>query len=290
MSSTFTELEGRIAARARDFDPGPLLAVLEEAGYGKEEILLESNPEPPLSKGLVEAVRFERRPLRRVVVTLNAGLLGPDPLVPSYFLEALEQMAEPERLQDFLRFFDHQLLSERLRVLYPERDPELYRDWAQVKRAYFAALGVRSLSTLEWLFQLHFPELGVSVRRRRVKSSTDSHRARTGGEPLDGSTVLGSTHDGSAAGFRVLLFAEEETDDRGELWPHLIKRRLKEDVFPLLAPFGVYLAVVLQVAEHSSWVRFQRSGYLGYERLRDREGRGHRVVIFSGLAMERALR
>src|SRR5688500_4756143 len=100
-SPELTPTEERIVARARAFDLGPLLRLLEAEGYDSEHILFESNPETAASPALVAAVTFHRSPVRRVVVTLNLGLLGANALLPTYFQHVAEQMPEPESYFDF---------------------------------------------------------------------------------------------------------------------------------------------------------------------------------------------
>jgi hypothetical protein len=274
-------LEERISARAREFDLGPLLRLLEESGYASEHTLLESNPEPAASPSLVEAVTFHRSPYRRVVVTLNLGLLGSHPLVPSYFLEVAEQSLAPQAFFDFLRFFDHRLLEGFLRALYPERNTALLGDWERRKGFYLRMLGVGSVSTLQWLFQLHFPELRVCTTRSGFRGSTASHALRTGISHLDGTAVLGRHYESHSAGFQVELHAEEETYAQGKSWPHVVQRRLTEQLLPLLGPFHLHLGVGLTVMEHASWARLGRGGYLGYERLRGADT-GYRMILFQG--------
>lgn len=274
--------EQRIAERAREFDLGPLMRLLEAEGYPPEHILFESNPDPVSSPALVEAVTFHRKPVPRVVVTLNLGLMGANGLLPSYFMEVAEQTLEPDAFFDFIRFFDHRLLTAFLRAIYPERDGALFEDWERAKGFYFRMLGVGSVATLQWLFQLHFPELRVCAIRGAFRNTTASHALRTGISHLDGTAVLGRIYESDAAGFRVELLADEETTSSGETWPHVVQRRLTDTLLPLLAPSRLTLVVGLTVLSHSSWARLDPDGFLGYERLRGNANTGYRMVIFEG--------
>jgi hypothetical protein len=272
----------RIAARAREFDIGPLLRVLERNGFGREEVLYESNPEPVASGALIERVTFYGEPARSVTLTLNIGLLGPDALLPSYFLEIAEQAREPEALFDFLRFFDHRLIENALLALHPEMNPAMFADWDRTKGFYLKMIGLGSTSTLQWLFQLYFPELRAGVTRRPFRNSSTIHALRTGESKLDGTAVLGRVYESSAAGLRVELYAQEETDELGRAWPHVVRERLGETLLPLLAPFRLPLLVSLTVLVHQSWSRLTPAGYLGYERVRGEAESGHRIVIYEG--------
>ncbi|OJH40286.1 hypothetical protein BON30_14695 [Cystobacter ferrugineus] len=288
MTTELTPTEARIAARAKEFDLGPLLRLLEAEGYVPENVLFESNPEPVSAAALVEAVTFHRSPHRRVVVTLNLGLLGAGSLLPSYFLEVAEQSANPEAFFDFIRFFDHRLLEDFVRALHPERDSERLGDWERMKGFYFRMTGVGSVATLQWLFQLYFPELRVWVSPHAFRHTSSSHEPRTGPTPLDGTAVLGHAYTTETAGFRVELHAETEADARGEGWPLVVERRLGEALLPLLAPFRLRLEVGLTVAAHALWARLTQRTYLGYERLQGDGHLGHRLVVFQGDTGEHA--
>src|SRR6185369_7117275 len=66
--------EARIVREARRFELKPLLDLLVARGYTREEILFEGTHEGSATN-FVEAVRFEKEPVRVVVLTLNLGLL-----------------------------------------------------------------------------------------------------------------------------------------------------------------------------------------------------------------------
>lgn len=286
MTTELTATEERIAARAREFDLGPLLRLLEAEGYSAGHILFESNPEPVSAASFVEAVTFHRSPLRRVVVTLNVGLLGANSLLPSYFLEVAEQCPNPESFFDFIRFFDHRLLEGFARALYPENNSALVGDWERTKGFYFRMLGMGSVTTLQWFFQLYFPELRVWVSRISFRHITRGHELRTGTSPLDGTAVLGDSYASESTGFQVELHAEEATDARGQGWPEVVERRIHERLVPLLAPARLRLEVGLTVAAHAVWARLAQRGYLGYERLPGGALLGHRLVVFQGNTAE----
>lgn len=256
--------------------------MLETEGFAREEVLFESNPEPVAGGALIEAVTFFGEPARRVVVTLNWGLLGPDALLPSYFLEIAEQARDPDALFDFLRFFDHRLLERALTALHPEEDRGLFADFERAKGFYFRMLGLGSVATLQWLFQHYFPELRARVTRQPFRNATSIHALRTGSSHLDGTAVLGKVYEADAAGLRVELLADEEVNDVGVAWPHVVRDRLSNQLLPLLAPFRMQLLVSLTVLVHASWIRLAPEGYLGYERVRGEAESGHRIVIYEG--------
>ncbi|MFT3765633.1 MAG: hypothetical protein QM820_08975 [Minicystis sp.] len=279
--------EERITREARRFQLKPLLDLLIAKGYPREEILFEGTHEGSAAT-LIEGIRFQAKPVRGVLITLNLGLLGDNTLLPSYFFHVIEGTNEPERFFDFIRFFDHRLITNLIRALYPEEDTSLYHDWSEVLRAYFRMLGPASVSTMHWLACQYFPDLGVEVRRWAFSDSSEAHAFVTGESKLDGSGILGRHYQSDAVGLGIDLFADEETDARGRAWPNIVRQRLRDQLFPLLAPFRIPLRVRLTVRFHASWARvdvpFARAhGYLGYERIRGDAESGHTTVIFRGV-------
>jgi hypothetical protein len=285
------ELEARVTREVRRFDLRPLLTLLADRGYAREDILFQSASEGT-SSTLVEAIEFHKRPSRHVLITLNVGLLGDNTLLPSYFFQMIEKSAAPERFYDFLRFFDHRLIESYLRAVYPEEDEAAYRDWSRTVRSFFKMLGLGSVSTLDWLARVVFPDLGTSVSRRAFAAATASHAFRTGQSALDGTGILGKTYESDASGFVLDLLAEEEVDGRGRAWPAIVRKRLNERLLPLLAPHRIPLLVRLHVLFHASWVRVDfpattEHGFLGYERIRGDADAGHTLLIYRGVTGER---
>ncbi len=246
--------EQKVSQEARRFDLKPLVDLLLENGYGREEIMFESAQDRS-SGGVVDSGRFVEAPGRTVRGTVNLGLLGDNTLLPSYFFEAIEKSADPERFYDFVRFFDHRLIESFFRASYPETDPATIRDWNEMQRSFTRMLGVSSTSTLAWLAKLHFPELRVHAERRGFTRTAASPACRTGESRLDGTRIIGRIYESDSAGFVVDLFADEEADARGRAWPHVVRTRLENKLLPLLAPHRVPLVVRLRVLFHASWVK-----------------------------------
>jgi hypothetical protein len=282
--SSVQEFERKVVAEARRFDLKPLLDLLRAKGFARSDIFFESTRQ---ASSLVDAIRFEKHPIERVVLTVNLGLLASGALIPSYFFEIVDRTPEPERFYEFIRFFDHWLISGLVEALYPEDDPRVFRDWNGVRRSFVRMLGVPCISTLHWIAALQFPELGVHVERLEFASETESHAIRAGISILDGSSVLGMRHEADAAGFVIELTAEEETDARGRGWAAVLRERLNEQLLPMLAVHRVALSVRLRVLEHASWAHLETggkpSGYLGYDRLRDKASSGHTIVLYRGI-------
>ncbi|WP_437932527.1 GPW/gp25 family protein [Sorangium sp. So ce291] len=288
--------EERLAREARRFDLRPLLEVLRDNGYDREDILFEGARDgSSTSPSIIEAVRFLEPPARGAVITLNLGLFSDGTLLPSYFLEAIESSPDPDRFFDFIRFFEHRLSEGYVRAVYPEEAGGPFGDMDRALRAYFRMLGPGSVSTLQWLWQLYFPELRVRVTRRAFASETASHAFRTGESRLDGTGIIGRVYPWEAAGFIVDILVEDEVDDLGRPWPGLVRARMSGRLLPLLDPFRIPLLVRLVVLHHASWARVEApggeaQGYLGYERLRDKAASPHTMVVYRGVTGERATR
>ncbi|HVZ35193.1 MAG TPA: hypothetical protein VG963_22355, partial [Polyangiaceae bacterium] len=212
-------------------------------------------------------------------------------LLPSYFLREVESSRDPQRFYDFIRFFDHCLIENYVRASWPEHDPDIFGDYALLCTAVLKLIGLDSVSSVHWLVQSAFPELGVRVTRGAFPSATGSHACRTGLSRLDGSSVIGRVYETEAQGFLIDLVTDEEAYDRHHNWAAIVRSRLNERCLPVLAPFRLPLRVVLTVLSHASWARLESlraktSGYLGYDRIRADEDSQHSVVIWSGIAGE----
>jgi hypothetical protein len=281
------DFEHAIVTMARRFDLKPLLDLLLAKGYKREEILFESVHEGE-SAGIIESVTFRKKPHPGVVIQVNLGLLGDNTLLPSYFFQEIEKHQDAEHFFEFIRFFDHRLIEDYRRALYPEDDRGVYRNYRGVLQSFFRMLGPASVSTLHWLAQIYFPELGVRAKRWAFSDSSDAHAFRTGESLLDGTGILGRKYVSDSPGLMLDLFAEEERNVRGEAWPNVVRQRLHERVLPLLAPFDFPLMVRLKVLFHDAWahvdVPFAKEGrsYLGYERIKGEAEQGHTTVIYRG--------
>jgi hypothetical protein len=285
------EFEAKVSERARRFGLKALLDLLAARGYARESILFQGNPEGSATS-LVHAVEFPAaRGGPRVLITVNLGLLGDNSLLPSYFLREIEYSRDPERFYDFIRFFDHRLIENHVRAVWPEDDTRVYGDYAFMQRALLQFAGFSSVSSLHWFVQLLFPELRVRVSRGAFAAATSSHAFRTGQSRLDGSSVIGRLYESEAQGFLVELVTEEEIDDRGRSWANVLRDRIAQRVMPVLGPFRIPLAIVLRVLSHASWARLEADhgsseGYLGYDRIRADSESGHSVVLFRGITGE----
>lgn len=292
-SSLERRMEAAIRENTRRFDIASLLAALADLGYGEGEIELRSNLTTLHHGNLVESVEFVRSPRRAAVVTVNVGLLASQSPLPSYFFQVQERQTQ-EMLLAYLNFFGHSLLKGEFAGQYPERDGSLFPDILQTRRDLMAMLGLRSPSTLHWMFSHCFPELEVAVRR-----GTHLHTVPTKGVRL-AATVFG---DGSAFGavtcvpvpsVTVLLFCEEALSGQGVPWAKEAARRMRAWIFPRLIDQGLFLTVVLIFRDQPSWTLLQPDRFLGYQpiydpKLKYEKRQSRQVVLFDNEVSRSAL-
>lgn len=279
-------IEERIQREAARFELRPLLELLLELGYTREEVLFESRSDGRPS-GPIRAVEFRSVPLRSVLVAVSFGLWGDNSLLPSYFQHIAEKSDDPQRLYDFVRYFDHCLIDNLVSHLHPEWGGT-YRSWHGVLKSFFTMANPASPSTLQWVGQLYFPELLVMVERRSVRASSDQHTVRTGFSRLDGAGILGRSFVAAIPGLELILVADEESDLSGREWSDVVVQRLTGQLLPLLAPFALPLVVRLVVLAHKSWAKVDEAGadeqgFLGYDRLRGIGEVRHSTIMYRGI-------
>lgn len=277
--------EERISRLAMQFDLRPLLEVLREHGYEREDILFEGCADDPASPGIVEAVKFPRNRQHSVIITLNLGLLADGTLLPEYFFDVIQSSNFSTNFYDFLRFFDHHLVREYLWAIYPEDSDGAFGDYDRLLWSYLRMMGPGSTSTLAWLFQRFFPDFPLHVARREFPSDTAAHAMKMGSSKLDGTGVLGKIYPSESAGFVVELTAEYETDHYGRLWADVVLERFRARLLPLLEPFHIPFVLRLRVLWHTGYAKLEdprgeTRGRLGYDRIRDKEPSPHTIMLY----------
>lgn len=277
--------EERLSRVAMQFDLRPLLEVLREHGYEREDILFEGCAEDPASPGIVEAVRFPANRPHTVIITLNLGLLAEGSLLPGYFFDVIQSGTNAGKFYDFLRFFDHRLVRDYIWAIYPEDSGGPFRDYNRLLWSYLRMMGPGSASTLAWLFQRYFPDFPVRVYRREFPSDTAAHAMMMGSSKLDGTGVLGKIYPSESAGFVVELTAEYETDHYGRLWADVVLERFRTRLLPLLEPFYIPFALRLRVLWHTGYAKLEdprgeTRGRLGFDRIRDKEPSPHTILLY----------
>ncbi len=252
-----------ITARARKFSLGALHDALHSIGYGDEEIEFRSHATTTHQDNVVAAVQFFESPRRCAVVTLNLGLLAAQSLLPSYFQRVLARQSE-NSLSGFLNFLSHHLLGDLVHGQFPERDTSLFASWPDTLDQLRSLLGVRTLSTVHFLFEQFYPELGVSVSRLVMERTLRSRGVHIGEWKIGDGAVLGSIAQVPVSGISVRLFADEALTGYGKPWSQEAVARLTQRLFPLLTRQGLHLEVMLILRDQRNFMILAPKQYLGY--------------------------
>ena len=261
--SSVERMEERIAARATKFSLGALHDALQSIGYGEEEIEFRSHATTTHQDNVVAAVQFFESPRRRAVVTLNLGLLAPQSLLPSYFQRVLARQSD-DSLSGFLNFLSHHLLGDLVHGQFPERDTSLFACWPATLDQLRSLLGVRTLSTVHFLFEQFYPELGVSVSRLVMERTLRSRGVHIGEWKIGDGAVLGSIAHVPVSGISVKLFADDALTGYGKPWSQEAVARLTQRLFPLLTRQGLHLEVMLILRDQQNFMILAPKQYLGY--------------------------
>jgi hypothetical protein len=253
---------------ARRFELPALLRVLRRRGFGPESVFFESSRGAPASPGLIDSLRFEETP-RRVVVRLNAGLLGPDGPLPGYFRRFADGLTDPRPYLAFVRFFDHVLAGNLSYVAHPADG--VAHD-SLLPGAYQIIAGARSPARLHALARAIVPELPLEVFPAVLRRRQGNPAACLGGARLDGTALIGFSQVTSAAGFVVRWHAESEEDDRGRAWSEIVRERCERHLVPLLRRGARPVELRLRFASYAGRASLARRGELGREPLGEAGG------------------
>lgn len=276
-------IQSLIKKHIHRFDLFSLLQMLYYAGYRTDSIFFRSHHSICSQPGLIQDILFQKYPQPQAVVMLNVGLLAAQTPLPSYFLKKMTaDNFDTASFEEFMGFFDHQLLKNYIYNLYPEMNPDLFPDWEKVKRWYLGMLDIKSNGTLHWLFELVFPELAVQVDKTAPAREVVTASPRLGYSKLGENAVFGKKVKVKVSGCRITLISEYESTNTGAAWPGEIHQRLKSQIFPILRPVGADLEILLVIMSQKGWARLHTESYLGYDRMRGGESRYRRIKIFKG--------
>jgi hypothetical protein len=277
------ELEKKISQRIHEFDIISLIRLLMSIGYSREEITFRSHNSICSQSGLIYGIEFRHEPVQEAVITMNMGLLGAQSPLPSYFRQKMESAEiSGKSFADFIGYFDHHLIRDYICNIYPEINRLFFPDWELTKRRYLQILNLKALSTLHWLFQTVFPEIGVTVENAVLGSEVRTQPVRLGETILGNDAVFGNMTDVTLHGRRITFYSDEEMTDTQIPWPREIKNRLENLMFPILRPMGIDLDIFLVLKSQKRWVRLHGETYLGYDRIRGEKDAYRRIHIFRG--------
>ncbi|MCP3064794.1 type VI secretion system baseplate subunit TssG [Myxococcus sp. K38C18041901] len=277
-------LEQRIRERIRDFDIPALLSLLAAAGYGEDAIEYRSHRTLAHQGHLVDDIQFLDVPRRRVILTVNLGLLGVQSPLPMFLLRQVEHLdpAETERMERLLGYFDHALLRARFAGLHPERDSTLLPGWEAATRSRLSLMNLTSPSTLHWLFSRAYPEAEVSVRREVYPRRLETRGAQVSATRLGDTTAMGGFASVPTGGVEITLVFDDCHCGTGIPWALEAPRRLSQGVLPLLARTSAPLGVWMVLREPPGPARLQQDSYLGHTPLMEVEPSLARHLLFRG--------
>lgn len=261
-------LQRRVQEQARRFDLPALLDVLAWLGYAREQITLKSHDSTLQQSAVVESVSFAAPPARRVTVVVNLGWLGPQTALPVYFRAYLEQ-DRGDLTAAFLSFFSQVLLWAGLDSSFPERQPSYFHSFAGTRAQLRSLLGVRSLSTIHWVFAQTFPEAETAVQHTTLMRPLRNRGMVLGDWQIGDGMSCGGLSQVPVAATSITLYVNEPCDGLGTPWAQEAERRLQRECFPALASPGLFLRVQLVIRDQTSFMVLQSRQYLGYEALRD---------------------
>ncbi|MDI1292495.1 MAG: hypothetical protein PSV18_07095 [Methylobacter sp.] len=277
-----TLLETRIVQNIWRFDPISLLKLLAHLGYDIDEILFCSTFGACSQSRLLESIEFRHSP-RKVVITLNLGLLGGQSVLPNYlFKQVHNNTIDAQRFAEFFGYFDDRLLRRFLLAIYPEFDETIFQNWETRKKSAVHTLRLDSIATLHWLTQLVFPELQVRVEKVTLQRSIDLGSPILGKSRLGYQTVFGKIKKLPVPGKQITLITDEDSFTKEQTWPHEIERRLQKLIFPVLQGVDLHLEIWLMIRTQGSYLGLKQNSYLGYENLLSDNLQFRRIRIFSG--------
>ena len=274
-------LEQRIRERIRGFDIPALLRLLDASGYGDAEFEYRGHRTTLHQSHLVHDIEFIHQPRKRVIITVNMGLLSTQSPLPSFLMQTMDQL-DHDRLERFIGFFDHLLLRECFAGLFPERDETLLPGWAQAAQERLRLLRPTCPSTLHWLFSKTFPEAEISVRRQVHHQRVPAREMRLGDSALGEGDSMGGFATIPTGGMDVKIFCDEPTSSSGVPWAEEARRRVDTRLLPLLAETVLMLNVVLVLREQEGYLRTERGSHLGYDPLWGAGVETRQIVLFSG--------
>jgi hypothetical protein len=274
-------LEQRIRERIRGFDIPALLDVLAASGYGDAEIEYQGHRTNVHQSHLVHDIQFIHQPRKRIVITVNVGLLSAQSPLPSFMMQTMDQL-DHDRLERFIGFFDDRLLRECFAGLYPEREGALLPGWPEAAKDRLRLLRPTCQSTLHWLFSKSFPETEIAVRRDVRHQRVAAPEMRLGASALGEGDSMGGFASIPTGGMEVRIFCNEVISASGVTWAVEARRRFEADLLPLLSETVLMLTVILVLRDQEGFLRLERESHLGYDPLHGAPVETRQVLLFSG--------
>lgn len=277
-----SSIEAKIVKYIWRFDPISILMLLIYLGYELDEIFFCSHFTCSSQSRLIEGIEFQNNP-KKVVITLNLGLLGGQSLLPDYFFKLVKNgTIDAQKFVKFFGYFDDRILRRLLLAVYPEFDEITFQSWEIRKRTAVRTLRLNSTITLHWLFQIVFPELQVRVEKCSLQKTFDLGSPILGKAHLGFQSIFGKIKHVPVLGKRITLITNED-DFNNEPWPREIESRFEKLICPLFTSADLYIEIWLVIRTQQTWLSLKQNSYLGYENiLGGDEFQYRRIRIFTG--------
>lgn len=281
-----TEWEQYVSHHARFFDPFSLVSGLIHNGYGLDDVVFKSYYSLASQVSLIERVEFNNRD-RKVVITLNLGLLAPNTPLPSYFFKQIHKGdIDAQVFFDFFGFFDDRVLRQYILALYPELNATLIGEWETFKRHELQTLKLDTTASLHWLMQQVFPELQVRIRKAQLKRGLELEPLILGKSTLGVRSVFGRRTELPTNGVVISLISDEERFSDDMPWAYEVEARLQQQIFPLLRSTGLFIEIWLVIRIKDGWLKLDKESYLGYEEIKGEQLQFRHIQIFAGRLLE----
>jgi hypothetical protein len=279
------QLKKLIVSKAASFSIEGLIDQLFRIGYTWDSLKFRGVQSFVSQVSLIHKVEFEDEPQSIALVHVNFGLLSPQSPLPSYFFQEMEKDSfRAELFLDFISWFDQTLIEEYITNLYPEFSPKISGYWEGCFESFFSLVNMKSPTTIKWLFDLVYPELGCIVEKMPLKRVLYTDSIRLGKTTIGDNSGFNGKSRVSVTGLRVTLFSETEFFRPGMPWAEEIIRRIQRDIFPHIGSLKTGLDIFLVISTQKSFATLDKTTYLGYDKLKGGKENLRRIRIISGCA------
>jgi len=240
--SNLSSLQQAIKDKLHQFELLALLRLLDFHGY--RQIWYRSSEQLVSEPQLMEDIKFVVSPDNGeplVILSLNIGMLGPQSPLPSYFLKLRDTLLlDDTAFIQYIGFFDHILISELVRQLFPELSDYYGSSWDQWQRNCLLLSNLKAIRNVHMLFKAIYPEYKIHCAWQS-KSKWQSGGSELGHLVLGKTTGLGGVAAQRQGWLRVLLTQREQKLPLQEL-----QMRLQKLALPLYNALSLPLKVCIE--------------------------------------------
>ncbi len=273
------ELKKRIAKNIRSFDLYALVDLLRHLGFDYSSIKVEGHLGLESQPSVLKSIHFDPNN-QAVTIGLYMGLASANGYLPSYFFNMVDEgVIDESHFQDLIGFFDQHLLKTWLGSLMPQI--------AYIRASRFnwikTMASFTSLSHLQHLFSMVFPELQVRCERYEINHSVASKPCVLGTSKIGLEMILGDYFSILGYCHRITLISDNENNLHNEPWHVCAKARLHQFIYPLIQSLDLFVEIVLVVRDSNRWLSLQEDSItLGFERFKGQEDQFKKITLHYG--------